>query len=178
MNSGLRRLPLVGISALAFALAAAAATRSAPPPKQVSCGQSLVIVLFWPHGHGSIPSVGFSAERTPHLEIYKYGTHGYPRRNFLVYAAATAKSRFAAACKPKIGGFPGGSISSRITARRARAFSCRLPTNTRVYMRSVKGRFQIDIGAPGSRVISTKLREAGSTLDFSRAACNPGPPPG
>ena len=33
-----------------------------------------MIVLFWPHGHGSIPSVGFSADRKPHLEVYKYGS--------------------------------------------------------------------------------------------------------
>src|SRR5207244_12101644 len=157
---------------------AGAAACAGPAATQVSCGQGVVIVLFWPHGHGSLPSVRFCADRKPHLEIYKYGTHGYPTRNFLAYGAATGKSRFAAACKTKIGGFPEGPISSRITARRARAFSCRLPRNTRVYMRSVKGRFQIDVGAPGSRVISAKLREAGSTLDFSRAACNPGPPPG
>ena len=172
------RLLLIGVSALAVALAAAAATRSAIPLTQVSCGQSLVILLFWPHGHGSIPSVGFSADRKPHLEIYKYGTHGYPSRNFLAYGAANGKTRFAAACKTRIGDFPGGTIPSRITTRRARAFSCRLPNNARVYMRSVKRRFQIDVGAPGSRVVSAKLRKAGSTLDFSRASCNPGPPPG
>jgi hypothetical protein len=173
-----RRSLLIGVSALAVALAAAAATRSAIPPRQVSCGQSLVIVLFWPHGHGAIPSVGFSDDRKPHLEIYKYGTHGYPSRNSLAYAAVNGKTRFARACKTKIGDFPAGSIPSRITARKARAFSCRLPRNARIHTMPVKGGLHVDLGAPGSRVVSAKLRRRGSLLDFSRASCNPGAPPG
>jgi len=172
-----RRSLLIGVSALAVALAAAQATRSAIPPRQVSCGQSLVIVLFWPHGHGAIPSVGFSADRKPHLEIYKYGRQGYPSRNLLAYGNASGKTRFAAACKTKIGHFPAGSIPSRITARKARAYSCRLPENARIHTMPVKGALQIDVGAPGSRVVSAKLRPRGSVLDFSRASCNPGSPP-
>jgi hypothetical protein len=171
---------LTGVSALAVAVAAAQSTRSAAQvaPVQVSCGQGLVILLFWPHGHGAIPSVGFSADKKPHLEIYKYGTHGYPSRNFLAYAAVNGKTRFARACKTKIGDFPAGSIPSRITARRARAFSCRVPKNARIHGMPVKGGFQVDIGAPRSRVVSAKLRARGSLLDFSRASCNPGAPPG
>ena len=170
---------LIGVSALAVALAAAQATRSAgqAAPAQVACGQSLVIVLFWPHGHGAIPSVGFSADRRPHLEIYKYGTHGYPSRNLLAYAAVNGKTRFARACKTKIGNFPAGSITSRITAKRARAYSCRVPKNARIHTMPVKGGLHVDVGAPGSRVVSAKLRRRGSLLDFSRASCNPGAPP-
>jgi hypothetical protein len=89
-----RRALLIGTTTVAVALAAAAATWSAPPPKEAACGEALVIVLFWSHGHGSIPSVGFSADRKPHLEIYKYGTHGYPRANFLAYANSKGTARF------------------------------------------------------------------------------------
>ena len=171
---------LIGVSALTVALAAAQATTSAAQvaPVQVACGKSLVIVLFWPHGHGAIRSVGFAADRKPHLEIYKYGTHGYPTRNFLAYAAVNGKTRFARACKTKIGNFPAGSIPSRITARKARAYSCRLPENARIHTMPVKGGLQIDLGAPRSRVVSAKLRGRRSALDFSRASCNPGRPPG
>src|SRR5947209_3102076 len=125
---GVRRRLLIGVSALAVVLAGAASTSSATGPKQVACGRSLVIVLFWPHGHGAIQSVGFPADRKPHIEIYKYGTHGYPKRNFLAYAAVDGATRFGASCKTKIGNFPDGSIESRITAPKARACSCRLPT--------------------------------------------------
>jgi len=52
-----------------------------------------VIILFWPHGHGSIPSVGLTADRKPHLEVYKYGTHGYPRKNCRLPADARISIR-------------------------------------------------------------------------------------
>ena len=173
----MRRTLLIGVSALAFALAGAEATRSATPPKQAACGQTLVIILFWPHGHGSIPSVGLTADRKPHLEVYKYGTHGYPRKNFVAYANASGKSRFAVSCETRIGGFPSGAILRRLTARKARAFSCRLPADARISIRQIKRTYQVDLGTPNSRVASAKLRSSGSVLDFSRSSCNPGKPP-
>jgi hypothetical protein len=172
-----RRALLIGVSALAAVLAGAPSTSSAIAPKQISCGRSLVIILFWPHGHGAIESVGLPADRKPHIEIYKYGTSGYPHRNFLAYAAVSGKTRFGASCRTKIGNFPAGPISSRITARRPRAYSCRLPADARIHTMPIKRGLQIDIGSPGSRVVSAKLHARGSLLDFSRSSCNPGAPP-
>jgi hypothetical protein len=172
-----RRTLLIGVSALTVALAAAAATFSATPPKQSACGETLVIILFWPHGHGSIPSVGFKADRKPHLEVYKYGTSGYPRRNFLAYANASRIARFGKGCALRIGSFPSGAIDRRLTARKARALSCRLSNDAKIAMRQIKRTYQVDIGTPTSRVASAKLRGSGSVLDFSRSACNPGKPP-
>ena len=173
----MRRTLLIGVSALVLVLLGAAVTRSATPPKEAGCGQTLVIVLFWPHGHGSIPSVGFSADRKPHLEVYKYGTHGYPRSNFVAYANASGAGRFGTSCKLRIGGFPSGSIDRRLTARKARALSCRLPSGARISIRQIKRTYQVDFGSASSRVASAKLRKSGSVLDFSRSACNPGKPP-
>ena len=172
-----RRTLLIGVSALVLALLGAAATRSATPPKEAACGESLVIILFWPHGHASIPSVGFPADRKPHLEVYKYGTEGYPRGNFLAYANSSSKGRFGTGCKLRIGGFPSGAIDRRVTAHKARALSCRLPSGARISMRVIKRTYQVDFGAPNSRVASAKLRKSGSVLDFSRSACNTGKPP-
>jgi hypothetical protein len=172
-----RRTLLIGVSAVVLALLGAAVTRSATPPKEAACGQALVIILFWPHGHGSIPSVGFSADRKPHLEVYKYGTHGYPRGNFIAYANASGGGRFGTGCRSQIGSFPGGTIDRRLTARKARALSCRLPSGAKISIRQIKRTYQVDLGTPSSRVASAKLRKSGSVLDFSRAACNPGRPP-
>src|SRR5262245_61136082 len=173
-----RRTLLTGVFALAIALAAAAAggsaTRSAP---QVTCGQSVVILLFWPHGHGAIRSVGFSADRSPHLEIYKYGTKGYPRKKFLLYANAQGRTRYAKTCFTTAGPHPNGVITRRLTATKARALSCRLPATGVIRLRRVSGRFQIDIGSPNARVVDAKLRPRRSTLDYSRASCNAGPAP-
>jgi hypothetical protein len=172
-----RRTLLIGVSALVLALLGAAVTRSATPPKEAACGEALVIILFWPHGHGSIPSVGFSADRKPHLEVYRYGTHGYPRSNFLAYANASSKGRFGTGCRLRIGSFPSGGIDRRLTAKKARAFSCRLPSGAKISMRQIKRTYQVDLGTPSARVASAKLRKSGSVLDFSRSACNPGQPP-
>jgi hypothetical protein len=172
-----RRTLLIGVSALTVALAAAAATFSATPPKEAACGEPLVIVLFWPHGHGSIPSVGFKADRKPNLLVYTYGTHGYPRKNFLAYANASRTARFGKGCELRIGGFPSGTIDRRLTAHKAKALSCRLPAGAKISMRQIKRTYQVDIGTPAARVASAKLRTSGSVLDFSRSACNPGKPP-
>ena len=173
----MRRTLLIWVLALTFALAAAAATFSATPPKEAACGETLVIILFWPHGHGSIPSVGFKADRKPNLMVYKYGTHGYPRKNFLAYANASRTARFGTACETRIGGFPAGALNRRLTARKAKALSCRLSNDAKISMRQIKRTYQVDIGTPASRVASAKLRSSGSVLDFSRSACNPGKPP-
>jgi hypothetical protein len=172
-----RRTLLIGVSALALGLAGAAVTHSATPPKEAACGEALVIILFWPHGHGSIASVGFAADRKPHLEVYRYGTHGYPRANFLAYANASGKGRFGTGCQPRIGSFPSGTIDRRLTARKARALSCRLPSGAKISIRQIKRTYQVDFGTPSSRVASAKLRKSGPVLDFSRSACNPGQPP-
>jgi hypothetical protein len=172
-----RRTLLIGVSALVLALVGAAVTRSAPPPKEAACGQALVIVLFWPKGHGGIPSVGFRADRKPHIEIYRYGTHGYPGANFLAYANSGSTARFGSGCQARIGSFPSGSIVRRLTAHKARALSCRLPARARIAVRTFKARVQVDVGTTAARVVSAKLRGKGSVLDFSRSACNPGKPP-
>jgi hypothetical protein len=173
-----RRTLLIGVSALALALAGAAAgTQTTPPPKEAECGQALVIVLFWPNGHGSIASVGLRADRKPHLEIYKYGRRGYPSANFLAYANSGSTARFGSGCQARIGSFPSGSIVRRLTAHKAQALSCRLPAGARIAVRTFKARVQVDVGTTAARVVSAKLRTKGSALDFSRSSCNPGKPP-
>jgi hypothetical protein len=172
-----RTLP-IGVSALVLALLGAAVTRSATPPKEAACGESLVVILFWPHGHGAIHSIGFSVDRKPHLEVYRYGTHGYPRSNFLAYANASGKSRFGSGCRSRLGNFPSGTIDRRLTAHKARALSCRLPSGARISIRQIKRTYQVDFGTPTVRVASAKLRRAGSVMDFSKSACNTGRPPG
>jgi hypothetical protein len=174
-----RRKLLIGVFALIVALSAVAAGGSATrsSPRQMSCGQTLVIVLFWPHGHGAIRSVGFTADPRPHVEIYKYGTKGYPKRNFVAYGNAGGKTRFAKTCYTTPSAPPGHTIPQQATVRKARALSCRLPSKALIRTRSVAGRFQIDVGTPGARVFSAKLRRRGSWLDYSGISCNVGPAP-
>lgn len=178
----MRRTLLIGVSALAVALAAVAATRSSTlaatqPTRQADCRQSLVIVLFWPHGHGAIGSVGFPANHKPHVQIFKYSKNGYPQKNLLVAGNANGDTHFSKACKFASGPGPSGSIASRITISKARALSCRIPTGGFERTKPLKGGLQIDLGSSQTHVLSAKLHKRGSTLDYSRAWCNAGKPP-
>jgi hypothetical protein len=173
-----RRTVLIGVSALVVALAAVTATSSATQPtRQADCRQSVVIVLFWPKGHGAISSVGFRADRTPHVEIYKYGKHGYPAKNLLVFGNSKQRVQFGSACKFQSGPGPSGTIVQRLTAHNARALSCRIPSGGVERTKPIKRGLQIDLGAPGTRVVSIKLHATGSTADFSHSWCNAGKPP-
>src|SRR5206468_700647 len=107
-----RRTVLIGVSALVIALAAVTATTSATEPtRQADCRQAVVIVLFWPKGHGAISSVGFRVDRTPHAEVYKYSRHGYPAKNLLVFGDAKQHTRFGSACKFQSGPGPSGTVA-------------------------------------------------------------------
>jgi len=177
-----RRTLLIGVSALAVVMAAAAVTRSSPlaatqPTRQADCRQSLVIVLFWPHGHGAIGSVGFPANHKPHVQIFKYSKNGYPPKNLLVAGNANGDTHFSKACKFASGPGPSGSIASRVTISKARALSCRIPTGGFERTKPLKGGLQIDLGSSQTHVVSAKLHKRGSTLDYSRAWCNVGKPP-
>jgi hypothetical protein len=177
-----RRALLIGVSVLAVALATVAATRSSTlaatqPTRQADCRQSLVIVLFWPKGHGAIGSVGMAANHKPHVEIYKYGKSGYPAKNLLVAGNANGDSHFSKVCKFASGPGPSGAIAGRLTITKARALSCRVPSGGMERTKPIKGGLQIDIGAPGTRVVSAKLHKHGSTLDYGHSWCNAGKPP-
>jgi hypothetical protein len=177
-----RRTLLIGVSVLAVAFAAVAATRSSTlaatqPTRQADCRQSLVIVLFWPKGHSAIGSVGMAANHKPHLEIYKYSKNGYPGKNLLVAGNASGDTHFSKICKFASGPGPSGAIANRLTLTKARALSCRIPTGGFERTKPVKGGLQIDLGSPQTRVLSAKLHKRGSTLDYSHAWCNAGKPP-
>jgi hypothetical protein len=170
---------LIGVSVLAVALAAVAATRSATQPtRQADCRQSLVIVLFWPHGNEAIGSIGFPANHKPHLQIFKYSRHGYPQKNLLVAGNANGDTHFSKACKFASGPGPSGSILNRVTVTKARALSCRVPPGGFERTKPIKGGgLQIDIGVAGTRVVSAKLHKRGSSLDYGHSYCNAGKPP-
>jgi hypothetical protein len=136
-----------------------------------------VIVLFWPKGHGAIGSIGFRADHRPHVEIYKYSKHGYPAKNLLVFGDAKQHVQFGSVCKFQSGPGPSGTIAQRLTAHKARALSCRIPSGGVERTKPIRGGLQIDLGAPGTRVVLIKLHATASTADFSHSWCNAGNPP-
>jgi hypothetical protein len=129
-----RRLLLLGVSILAAVSVALSthAASSAPVAAKpnVSCNQSLLVFLFWPHGHGAIKSVGFSAYKVPHLEVYKF-IPGYPNSAFLAFAGANKLTSFAKACHGKSGKVS-GAIKHKKTVTKQLAFTCSVPKSGRL----------------------------------------------
>ena len=138
----MRRLLLLGVLVLS-AVAAGASTHSATSAPSaalpnVSCNQKTLVFLFWPNGHGAIKSVGFSAYKTPHLEVYKHVSR-YPNSAFLAFAASNKLTSFAKACRGKSGKV-GGPIQRSKTATKQRLFSCTMAKGCTDHDQADRGR--------------------------------------
>jgi hypothetical protein len=174
-----RRLLLLAVSVLA-AVAIGVATHSASSAPatalpNVSCNQSLLVFLFWPHGHGAIKSVGFSAYKTPHLEVYKY-VPGYPNSAFLAFAGSNKLTSFAKSCRGKAGKV-GGAIQHKKTVIKQLVFTCSLPKGALLVTKPAGGGLKLDAGTSSSHVVSTLLKPSGSTFSYDTKRCSAGPSP-
>jgi hypothetical protein len=169
----------MGLSALTTG-AVVASTQAASPapatvPAKVSCRQTLLVFLYWPHGHRAIRSVGFTRDPTVHLEAYKYAA-GYPRSAFLALARANRQTRFAKACHKK-GGSIRGAIRHKKIARKQRAFTCRVPKGSLLTTKQVKGGLVVDAGTASVHVVSARIVKTGSSFSYDARLCRSGASP-
>ena len=175
----MRRLLLLGVSILAAVSVALSthAASSAPVAAKpnVSCNQSLLVFLFWPRGHGAIKSVGFSAYKVPHLEVYKF-IPGYPNAAFLAFAGANKLTSFAKACHGKSGKVS-GAIKHKKTVTRQLAFTCSVPKSALLVAKPAGGGLKLDAGTSSSHVVSASLKASGSTFSYDAKRCSSGPSP-
>jgi hypothetical protein len=174
-----RRLLLLGVSVLA-AVAVGVSTHgatSAPAAARpnVSCNQSLLVFLFWPHGHTAIKSVGFSAYKVPHLEVYKY-VAGYPNSAFLGFAGANKLTSFAKGCKGKSGKV-GAAIKHKQTVTKQLVFTCSVPKGALLVTKPAGGGLKLDAGTSSSHVVSATLKPSGSTFSYDSKRCSSGRSP-
>jgi len=174
-----RRLLLLGVSILAAVSVALSthAASSAPVAAKpnVSCNQSLLVFLFWPHGHGAIKSVGFSAYKVPHLEVYKF-IPGYPNSAFLAFAGANKLTSFAKACHGKSGKVS-GAIKHKKTVTKQLAFTCSVPKSALLVAKPAGSGLKLDAGGSGTHVVSALLKASGSTFSYDSKRCSSGPAP-
>ena len=175
----MRRLLLPGVlvlAAVSLALSTHAASSAPVAAKpNVSCNQSLLVFLFWPHGHGAIKSVGFSAYKVPHLEVYKF-IPGYPNSAFLAFAGANKLTSFAKACHGKSGKVS-GAIKHKKTVTKQLAFTCSVPKSALLVAKPAGGGLKLDAGGSGTHVVSALLRSSGSTFSYDSKRCSSGPAP-
>jgi hypothetical protein len=174
-----RRLLLPGVLALAAVTVGVSTHSASSAPAtalpNVSCNRSLLVFLFWPHGHGAIKSVGFSAYKTPHLEVYKYAA-GYPNSAFLGFAGANKLTSFAKACRGKAGKV-GGAIQHKKTVAKQLVFTCSVPKGALLVTKPAGGGLKLDAGTSSSHVVSALLKPSGSTFSYDTKRCSSGPPP-
>jgi hypothetical protein len=141
----------------------------------VSCQQRLLVFLFWPHGHGAIKSVGFTAYKTPHLEVYKY-TAGYPSSAFLGFAGANKLTSFARSCRGKAGSV-GGAIKHKQTVRKRLVFTCVVPKTGLLVTKPTTGGLKLDAGTSSVHVVSAKITMSGAAFSYDAKLCRSGPSP-
>jgi hypothetical protein len=174
-----RRFLLLGVSLLAAVAVGVSTHGAASAPAQalpnVACNQSLLVFLFWPHGHPAIKSVGFAAYKTPHLELYKY-VAGYPNAAFLGFAGANKLTSFAKACRGKAGSV-GGAIQHKRTVTKQLVFTCAVPKGALITTKPAGGGLKLDAGTASSHVVSAKLTKSGSTFSYDTKRCRSGPSP-
>jgi hypothetical protein len=172
----MRRVLIAGALVL-IAVAAGASTHSATSAAlpNVSCSQSRLVFLFWPHGHAAIKSVDFAAYKTPHLEIYQDAA-GYPDSAFLGFAAANKLTSFAKACRSKAGKV-GGAIQHKQTVAKQLVFTCSLPKGALIVTKPAGRGLKLDAGRSSTHVVSAKITTKGSTFSYDAKRCSPGPSP-
>jgi hypothetical protein len=170
-----RHHPVQAAAALtAVALAALAAAAPAPAAtSRVNCSKKDVTVLFWPHGHQAIPSLGFPEFLLPHLEVYKTAS-SYPTANELAVVQADGGTGVSPSCAPagerKARRFDG---KPRRTAN-ATALRCRSKKASRLELVGDPGKsgtLRVWYGRKLGAV--AELVASGSTLSFDRGYCKP-----
>jgi hypothetical protein len=174
-----RRLLVLAVTALAAVAVAVSShsAQSAPAAAlpNVSCKQQLLVFLFWPHGHGAIRSVGFSAYKTAHLEVYKY-IAGYPNSAFLGFAGANRLTSFARSCRGHDGSVS-GAIKHKKTIKKQLVFTCAVPKSSLIVTKPMSGGLKVDAGTPGSHVVSARITKAGASFSYDTKLCRSGPSP-
>jgi hypothetical protein len=171
---------LAAVAGVAATLAAVeAGARPALPAVSASCGQTALVVLYWPHGHGPLPALGFPASRVPHVELYRFaGARTYRPANFV--GSLQANGRPVLRCR-------GGSRirrPARLRPWRAQgtkaAFSCAFLGAPTVQLARIGGLWRARLLEGGGRVVldAALSTVGGSTVGFTTERCRRGRAPG
>jgi hypothetical protein len=179
------------VRALAPALAAAAGVaaailavdaraRPAGPSVVASCGRTSLVVLFWPHGHGALPALGFPRSRVAHVELYRFaGARTYRAANFVGSLQATGRPVLR--CRgqaPRLHGV--GRLRPWQGGDRKAAISCAFIGAPTVQFARIGGLWRARLFEGGSSVVLDVglSTVGGSTAGFTPSRCRRGPAPG
>jgi hypothetical protein len=166
------RLAVV-VAAACVAAVLASASAAGAATTRVNCSKKDVTVFFWPHGHHSIPSLGFPEFLLPHLEVYRSGS-AYPNANELALVQADGGTAYSRTCAPT-----GQRRATRFDERpkkttRATALRCRARQSSKLELSDEPGKsgtLRVWYGRKLGAV--AKMAPSGSKLSFDRGYCKP-----
>jgi hypothetical protein len=172
---------LAAAAGVAAGLAAGiAGATPAAPSVAATCGRTALVVLFWPHGHGALPALGFPSSRTPHVELYRFaGSRTYRAANFV--GSLQANGRPVLRCR---GDAPRLRAPSRLRPWEAKAgklaVSCAFIGTPTVQLARLDGLWRARLLEGGDTVVleASLSPVGGSTVGFTPSRCRAGRTPG
>jgi len=172
---------LAAAAGVAATLAAVnAGATPAAPSVSASCGRTALVVLFWPHGHGALPALGFPSSRTPHIELYRFaGSRTYRAANFV--GSLQASGRPVLRCRGDAALLPRPSrLRPWGTKGRKTAVSCAFIGAATVQLARLDGLWRVRLLAGGASVVLEAALSpvGGSTVGFTSSRCRGGATPG
>lgn len=171
-------LPLAVAAAVGAVVLLAAPAHGAAPYGKATCKSKSASFLFWPKGHPKLQEPGFGKFKIPHLEIYG-GLHttGFPSAvDAYVDPRGAAPSR--SACKvgrpePLKGKIPNA-------AKRTKATNVQCRFRQKMILEFTKRSDGIEATAilkDGTKVLTAKMFNSGSSIAYDKERCKPKPPP-
>ena len=172
---------LAAVAGVAATLAAVdAGARTAAPSVAATCARTPLVVLFWPHGHGALPALGFPGSRTPHVELYRFAaTRTYRAANFVGSLQATGRPVLR--CRGDASPLRSPSrLRPWGTTARKRAVSCAFIGAPTVQLARLDGLWRVRLleGADTLVLEASLSPVGGSTVGFTSSRCRGGPTPG
>ena len=170
----IRRLaPLAIVIVLAAGLAQRADPASTATGLETDCSASPTFVLFWPHGHQAVKSLGFPPFQTPHIEVYRNNGHGlasFGDASFVGFVSATGGPVLRGPCKR----VPYHAVSRHrnpwTTRSTSTEFAC--TTGTHVQVAKVANVWQVRIvDQAGELVLEARVTPFGGTASYNKTYC-------
>jgi hypothetical protein len=168
-----RLIPLAFIVVLAVVFAQRAIPSSGAAGIEADCSASATFVLFWPHGHPAVKSLGFPPFQTPHIEVYRNNGHGlasFGKADFVGFVGATGGPVLAGPCKR----VPYHAVTAHrnpwATRSTSTEFAC--STGTHVQVAKVSNVWQVRIvDHAGELVLEARVTPFGGTASYNRSYC-------
>lgn len=173
----MKRALLVSAVLGAVGLAPSVASAAVPLPSSADCGTRSETFLFWPKGHGRVPSAGFPAFRTPHMEIYRGANGKFPNSatDGVVQSNGAGVGK---RCKVSAARSVKARVPSAGTTRNAKQIRCRFGQKVTFEFSKVARGTRMQAALPdGQVVVDVKLLRSGSSATYSTKLCKAVAPP-